>query len=100
MLVRALPRVIVRRPEPLQVIRRSREGEHWYRLTDPDAMLPQIFLEGAHLAALAWVQKNIAAFGGDPANVTAFGESAGGILINFLMAAPEAKGLFASFYRS
>ena len=48
-----------------------------------------------NLAALAWVQKNIAAFGGDPKNVTAFGESAGGILINDLMASPKSKGLFA-----
>jgi para-nitrobenzyl esterase len=48
-----------------------------------------------NIAALRWVRTNIAAFGGDPANVTAFGESAGGILINFLMTAPEARGLFA-----
>jgi len=48
-----------------------------------------------NIAALQWVKANIASFGGDPANVTAFGESAGGILINFLMTAPEAKGLFA-----
>ncbi|MDB5476516.1 MAG: carboxylesterase [Phenylobacterium sp.] len=48
-----------------------------------------------NIAALKWVHANIASFGGDPANVTAFGESAGGILINFLMTAPEAKGLFA-----
>ncbi|HEY3949158.1 carboxylesterase/lipase family protein [Phenylobacterium sp.] len=48
-----------------------------------------------NLAALAWVQKNIAAFGGDPKNVTAFGESAGGILINDLMASPKSTGLFA-----
>jgi para-nitrobenzyl esterase len=47
-----------------------------------------------NIAALKWVKANIAAFGGDPNNVTAFGESAGGILVNFLMTAPEAKGLF------
>ena len=48
-----------------------------------------------NLAALKWVQANIAAFGGDPRNVTAFGESAGGILINDLMSTPQSKGLFA-----
>jgi len=48
-----------------------------------------------NLAALKWVQANVAAFGGDPKNVTAFGESAGGILINDLMASPQAKSLFA-----
>jgi para-nitrobenzyl esterase len=48
-----------------------------------------------NVAALRWVQANIAAFGGDPANVAIFGESAGGILVNFLMTAPEARGLFA-----
>jgi para-nitrobenzyl esterase len=47
-----------------------------------------------NIAALKWVKANISAFGGDPNNVTAFGESAGGILVNFLMTAPEAKGLF------
>jgi len=47
------------------------------------------------IAALKWVQANAAAFGGDPTNVTIFGESAGGVLVNFLMASPEAKGLFA-----
>jgi len=46
------------------------------------------------IAALKWVQKNIAAFGGDPDNVTIFGESGGGTKVISLMASPLAKGLF------
>lgn len=46
------------------------------------------------ILALQWVQRNIAAFGGDPGNVTLFGQSGGGAKIATLMAMPEAAGLF------
>jgi para-nitrobenzyl esterase len=46
------------------------------------------------IAALRWVKRNIAAFGGDPGNVTLFGESAGGMSILALLANPSARGLY------
>lgn len=46
------------------------------------------------VAALEWVRDNIAQFGGDPGNVTIFGESGGGAKVSALMAMPAAKGLF------
>lgn len=46
------------------------------------------------IAALQWVTRNIAAFGGDPGNVTIFGFSAGGVSVHSLLASPMARGLF------
>ena len=46
------------------------------------------------IASLEWVRDNIAAFGGDPKQVTIFGESAGGVAVSQLMVAPSARGLF------
>jgi para-nitrobenzyl esterase len=46
------------------------------------------------IAALQWIKRNVAAFGGDPNNVTIFGFSAGGVSVHSLLASPMARGLF------
>jgi para-nitrobenzyl esterase len=61
-------------------------GERWGAATNA-GQLDQI-------AALRWVHDNIAAFGGDPGQVTIFGESAGGVAVSTLLAMPDAQGLF------
>lgn len=62
---------------------------------DPAAPVGNYWLTD-QLTALRWVQRNIARFGGDPRNVTIFGDSAGGSSVNALVASPAARGLFAN----
>jgi para-nitrobenzyl esterase len=59
----------------------------------PDAPANRGLLD--QIAALEWVRDNISVFGGDPANVTIFGESAGAMSVVTLLAMPKAEGLFA-----
>jgi len=62
--------------------------------TNPDDGLLANYGYMDQLAALRWVRRNIAAFGGDPANVTIIGESAGGMSVHALITSPLANGLF------
>ena len=64
--------------------------EGFLYLADGDANLGLL----DQVAALEWVRENIAAFGGDPGNVTIFGESAGAMSVGTLLAVPRAQGLF------
>ena len=64
--------------------------EGFLYLADGDANLGLL----DQVAALEWVRENIAAFGGDPGNVTIFGESAGAMSVGTLLAVPRAEGLF------
>jgi para-nitrobenzyl esterase len=63
------------------------------RKEDPKGLLGN-YAYMDQIAALKWVKRNIAAFGGDAGNVTVFGESAGGISVHTLLTSPESKGLF------
>lgn len=61
---------------------------------DPDGGRLGNYAAMDQIAALQWVKRNIAAFGGDPANVTIIGESAGGVSVHNMLTSPQSQGLF------
>lgn len=90
--------VLARRGDVVVVTINYRMGPFGFlRLKDiTDGKIPSSGNEGLldQIAALEWVRDNIADFGGDPENVTIFGESAGGMSVGCLMAMPNARRLF------
>lgn len=90
--------VLARRGDTVVVTINYRMGALGFlRLNDvTNGRIPSTGNEGMldQIAALRWVRDNIAEFGGDPGNVTIFGESAGGMSVGALMAMPQARGLF------
>jgi len=90
--------VLARRGDVVVVTINYRLGPLGFlRLNDvTDGRIPSSGNEGLldQIAALQWVRENIAEFGGDPDNVTVFGESAGGMSVGALLAMPLARGLF------
>ncbi|KAK5871773.1 hypothetical protein PBY51_004634 [Eleginops maclovinus] len=63
-------------------------------LSSGDARLPGNYALWDQHAAISWVRRNIAAFGGNPDNITIFGQSAGAASVSFQMLSPHSKGLF------
>ena len=90
--------VLARRGDAVVVTVNYRLGPLGFlRLADvTNGKIPATGSEGMldQVAALEWVRDNIAEFGGDPGNVTIFGESAGGMSVGTLLAMPAARGLF------
>jgi para-nitrobenzyl esterase len=90
--------VLARRGDAVVVTINYRLGPLGFlRLADvTDGKIPASGSEGMldQVAALEWVRDNIAEFGGDPGNVTIFGESAGGMSVGSLLGMPAARGLF------